>query len=104
MAFGADLVADDQVILKRRRHTIYASCPSALRGLIEARGVGLLRARPSGPVPVFCIVDLDAASEARLPPLRHDTVLGCTLPLLHPSSGVVFAAALMQYLRNGRAA
>ncbi|MCF7698182.1 HPr kinase/phosphorylase [Loktanella sp. M215] len=102
MAFGADLVADDRVVLTLRGADVLASCPPALRGLIEARGMGLLRATPAPPTRLSCVVDLDRESEARLPVPQTVTVLGCDFPLLHPAPGLDFAAALMLYMRGGR--
>ncbi|MFZ9450406.1 MAG: HPr kinase/phosphorylase [Alphaproteobacteria bacterium] len=40
---GAALVADDRVDLRRRGTCLVASPPAPLRGLVEARGVGILR-------------------------------------------------------------
>ena len=101
MAFGAELVADDQVHLVRVDDRIVASCPAALSGLIEARGLGLLRAVPAGPCPLECVVDLVDTVADRLPPRRHVTILGCALPLLHRPAGVNLAPALLQFLRAG---
>ena len=101
MAFGAALIADDRVILSRASDSVIAACPPALSGLIEARGLGLLRAGPAGPAPLCCVVDLDAVIADRLPPRRHVTLLGCALPLLHRPAGVNLAPALLQFLRWG---
>ena len=101
MAFGADLIADDRVHLTRADDRVVASCPAALSGLIEARGLGLLRASPADPAPLACVVDLDAVVADRLPLRRHVTILGCALPLLHRPDGVSLAPALLQFLRAG---
>ncbi|MFZ3584278.1 HPr kinase/phosphorylase [Loktanella sp. DJP18] len=103
MAVGAVLIADDRVQLTRRGDHILASCPPVLSGLIEARGLGLLRAAVAGPTALACVVDLDVATEDRLPPRRTVTVLGCDLPLIYRPAGVSFAPALLQYLRAGLA-
>ena len=44
MAHGCCLVADDRVRLEARDRAIYAACPDAIQGLIEARGIGILQA------------------------------------------------------------
>ena len=44
MALGGQLVADDRVELTRQGDEVIARCPAPLRGLIEARGLGLGRA------------------------------------------------------------
>lgn len=40
---GAQLVADDQVHLVAKNEELYASAPGRLTGLLEVRGVGILR-------------------------------------------------------------
>ena len=102
MALGADLIADDRVQLERRGGILVASCPPAIHGLIEARGIGLLRAAPVPPAQVALVVDLDTAECDRLPPARRVEVAGAELPLLLRVDAPYFAAAVMQYLKEGR--
>ncbi|SLN69945.1 HPr kinase/phosphorylase [Roseivivax jejudonensis] len=102
MALGAGLVADDRVILRRAGTGIECDAPPAIRGLIEARGVGLLRVTACAPARLCVVVDLDREESARLPPLRHVTLLSCDVALLHKSEQTHFAAALVQYLKGGR--
>lgn len=84
---GAILVADDQTRLLREGDRLIASAPSALRGLLEIRGLGPVSvpAQQSsvGPVPVVVLVDLvplDAVP--RLPEPRFETFLDLALPCL----------------------
>ncbi|WP_323776178.1 serine kinase [Leisingera sp.] len=101
MAFGAQLVADDRVLLQLLDGQVVASVPEPIRGLIEARYMGLLRAQIRSPVPVAALVDLDEAETERLP-MRHNTLLlGQEVPRLKRVEGAHFAPALMQYLRCG---
>ena len=108
MGYGAGLVADDRTCLYLEDGDdgprVVADAPSVLRGLIEARGVGLLKAEPVGPVSVALIVDLDQAEESRLPPLRTRNLLGQDLPLVHMVDSPAFPAAILQYLKGGRSA
>lgn len=101
MAFGAALIADDQVHLDRNGDSIIASCPAALSGLIEARGLGVLRARAADPAPLACVVDLDHVVLERLPVARSVTLLGCDLPLIHRPKGVNLTPFLLQFLKAG---
>ncbi len=101
MARGATLVSDDRTLLRASEGQVLACAPDPIRGLIEARFVGLLRAETESDVPLALIVDLDREETDRLPPLRHETLLGCALPLLHKSPAASFQAALIQYLRGG---
>lgn len=102
MAYGARLVADDQVLLSRDDDTLAARCPKPLRGLIEARGVGLLNAEPVDAAPVRLVVDLDTREAERIPPERNVALLGCRIPLLHGADAIHLAPAVLQWMRAGR--
>lgn len=102
MALGSALVADDRVRVERRNEALILSAPEAIRGLIEARGVGILRAETVPEAKLAAIVDLDREESARLPEIRHETLLSCPVPLLHNFARHHFAAALLQYLKGGR--
>ncbi len=103
MATGAQLVADDRVRLRRVGTRIMADAPDALRGRIEARGVGILHADAAGETPVALIVDLGLAEDQRLPPWRSRDLLGVDLPLVHGRAQPHLCAAVRQYLLAGRA-
>ncbi len=102
MAHGAQLVADDRVIVRARDGALWLEAPAPLEGLIEARGIGLLGAETSGPVRLFAVLDLDREEEARLPQRRETMLQGQRIPLLHKTAHPYFPAALMQYLRGDR--
>jgi HPr kinase/phosphorylase len=104
MALGAALVADDQTLLQREGDALTAFCPPPLRGLIEARFVGLLRATPREQVRLALVVDLGQHESARLPPRRTVTLQGVTLDLVLGTQSDHFPAALLCYLAGGRAA
>ena len=82
IALGATLVADDRTALARRDGGLLASAPPALAGLIEARGVGLLRLPHASDVPVAAALDLDAAGTERLPPRRSIRLIGAPVALM----------------------
>ena len=102
MALGARLVADDRVILRAEGGDLLADCPPPIAGRIEARGVGILRAQAAGPVALAQVVDLGRAEPDRLPPLRHITLLGVTLPLVLGPMTPHLPSALVQLIRCGR--
>ena len=104
IAAGARLVADDQVILSAENRVLYASSPPALQGLIEARGVGLLRADAVGPVPVHLAVDLGQPKGPRLPERHSIVFLQTRIDLVKAPLTAHLPAALLQYLRGGRQA
>lgn len=109
MAMGAGLVADDRTSVWRddrgaEGDRIIADAPETLRGQIEARGIGILRAEPVGPCRIGLVVDLDRLEEARLPPYRTIDLLGLCLPLVHRVDSPAFPAGILQYLAAGRVA
>ena len=80
---------------------VFGQAPEPIRGLIEARYVGLLKAQIRSPVPIMALADLDQTETERLP-RRHSTrLLGQVLPLVKRVDGPHFAPALMQFLRCG---
>ncbi len=103
LAWGARLVADDRTELRAEDGRLRARCPPAIRGLIEAREVGILRADWVEEAEVVVLADLDPKETARLPPWREEVVLGVPLPCLHNPATGHFAPALLQYLKVGRA-
>ncbi len=103
LALGARLVSDDRTLVWRQGGSLFARCPApAIRGLIEARGVGLLRADPVDQALLTLVANLDHEEDKRLPPRRGITILGCDLPLVLQAQNDHFPAALMLYLRSGR--
>ena len=104
MALGAVLVADDYTDLSRANGTVIARCPAALRGLIEARGIGILRADTVAEVPVALVVDLGRKETERLPPARQFALLGLAFDLVLGQDGDHFPSAVLQVLRAGRRA
>ena len=102
MALGLRLVADDRTELSREDGRVVARCPAAIRGLIEARGVGILRAEALAAAAVALVVELDETEAERLPPWREAVLLGVPLPCLHKPLNGHFAAAIFQYVKAGR--
>ena len=102
MAYGATLVADDQTQLHRREAGLWASAPASIRGLIEARGVGILQAETMAEARLALVVDLDQTETDRLPHPREARILDVALPLLWAVDAPHFAAAILQWLRHGR--
>lgn len=101
MALGARLVADDQTRLGLHDGRVMLSSPTVLRGLIEMRFVGLLRADTLETAPLALVVDLDTEETDRLPEPRWQVIEGCRVPLLRKCASRAFAAAIRQYLVQG---
>jgi serine kinase of HPr protein (carbohydrate metabolism regulator) len=80
---GASLVADDRVEVRVEQGRLLASCPPALAGLLEVRGVGILRMPHESVTEVRLVVDLVAPETVeRLPEPESTVVEGCSLPRL----------------------
>ena len=103
MAVGAQLVADDRTDVMVRDGRLIASAPQALLGMIEARGVGILKAEVSPPVPLALVVDLGRVEDQRLPPPRWYGLGMIRLPLVFGPWQPHLYAALRQRLLHGRA-
>ncbi|MEM9725551.1 MAG: HPr kinase/phosphatase C-terminal domain-containing protein [Pseudomonadota bacterium] len=109
MALGARLVADDQTLLRRapgpkEAPELIASAAPRLRGVIEARGLGLLQVTALEAAPVRWVVEMRARADRggeRLPPLHHVQILGVRLPLLHLDAGELAASALCCLAQGG---
>jgi len=78
---GARLVADDYVLAEAEGGLLRLAPPPAIAGLLELRGVGLLRLPALADVVAALVVDLARPPE-RLPEERHIMVAGVALPTI----------------------
>ncbi len=79
------LVADDQVVLRVRDGRLYGSPPGAIAGLIEVRGVGIVKTPYREEARIGLIAGMaDPCDIPRLPPSppRTATVGGVALPYI----------------------
>lgn len=80
---GATFIADDQVLLEKRRRGIFAEAPKKLRGYLEIRGLGITSVPTAGGTFIRMIVDLVAPEQVpRLPKKQFRDLLGEKIPLL----------------------
>jgi len=100
---GAALVADDRVDLERRGEALVARAPPALAGLIEVRGLGILRLPAVPEAVVTLAVDLDRAPVARMPQRVTVAWLGVDVELISGRDHPHLDLALMVLVQNGRA-
>lgn len=78
---GAVLVADDQTQLSAENGRLFAHCPPTIAGMLEVRGLGLVRLPHRDRVPVSLVVDLVPAREVeRLPEPARAGFLGIQVP------------------------
>ncbi len=100
MSLGAVLVSDDRVTITRGDGGLLLSAPASIRGLIEARGFGLLR---SGTATAWAkaVVDLGRTEAARLPDPQEIVIAGEELRAIPKLETPAFPAMLVLYLKGG---
>ncbi|MCC6006469.1 MAG: serine kinase [Rhodobacteraceae bacterium] len=104
LGLGASLVGDDRIGLRPVDDGPLMMEPvGRLRGLIEVRGVGLLRAPVAGAAPLTLAVDLSQMEPDRLPPWRFVLFCGRPVPLIRGAKHPNLAGAIRLWLTHGRA-
>ena len=107
---GARLVADDQSRVWRDGDALLAASPPTIAGMIEVRGVGIVRLDPLPAARLILVVDLVAADRIeRLPEPRTETILGVAVARLdlapfEPSAPAKLRLALAALDGNDRVA
>jgi len=77
LAEGARLVADDQVAIAVRDNALIASAPEPIHGMIEVRGLGIVRVETESEIPVSLVADLmPPDSIERMPESRYCELMG----------------------------
>ena len=79
---GAQLVADDRVFVERQGDRLMARPPEAIAGLIEVRGLGIMRVGHRASSALGLVVALGCDRPARLPERATCQILGVALPQL----------------------
>jgi HPr kinase/phosphorylase len=80
---GARLISDDQSELRRNGDRVVVRAPHTIVGLIEVRGIGILRMDAMPEAPLALLVDLVAPEAVeRLPEPRSEPVLGVAIPAI----------------------
>ena len=102
IALGAQLVADDRCEVWAKDGRLFARASTALSGMIEARGIGVLRLPFLPQIQVQAAIDLSTSPAARLPERRHSTLAGVLVEFLHFHPASHFPSALMCYLMGTR--
>jgi len=94
----ANLVGDDQVLLWVSRKGLGASPAPRLAGLIEVRGVGILKTEHKRRVHIKLVVDLKPVVSIERLPEEHDTVEleGISVPRIHLDASTPHAPAALR--------
>lgn len=94
---GARLVGDDQIELRRVGATLWLAAPPSLKGLIEVRGLGIVRIDACDGARLGLVVDLvPEAMVERLPEPSFVTLAGFSFPRLALAPFTASAAAKLR--------
>ena len=79
--FGAKLVADDRVNIKASQDKLIASAPKILRGLLEVRGIGIIKIKNKLSTKIDLVIDLISTKSERLPENQNYNICDINIPL-----------------------
>ena len=81
---GGHLIADDRVIIKQQNTLLLASPPNSLSGLIEVRGIGIVKLHFQKSCAISLVISLVTPEKlSRLPKKQHIKIFGIKLPMIH---------------------
>jgi HPr kinase/phosphorylase len=81
IAAGGCLVADDYTDVTESGGRLIATAPPELHGLLEVRGIGIVRLQAASSVPLIACIDLvPIESVERMPAKENIQVLGVSVP------------------------
>lgn len=102
IALGAQLVADDRCEIWAVEGQLFARPPQGLAGMIEARGIGILRLPYVPQIQVQAAINIADTPPARMPPARKASFAGIAVDFLHFHPAPHFPSAVMCYLMGTR--
>lgn len=79
--YKAELVADDRVDITVQNKEIIASSPDILQGLLEVRGIGIVRYPFVSKAKICAVFDLISDNPERMPEPQFYEIEGINLPL-----------------------
>lgn len=95
---GARLISDDYSQLRRKNDGILVSAPEPISGLIEVRGIGILRVETLAEARLGLVADLVAPQHVeRLPEPRGETIFGLPIPLVEIAPFEASAPAKLRF-------
>jgi serine kinase of HPr protein (carbohydrate metabolism regulator) len=105
----ARLIADDQCLIMAANHRLIASCPPALTGMAEMRGLGVIQFQTERHSLSSIVIDLiigliDPSQMERIPQARTKVIAGVELPVFElPARQIAVALPLLcQIVENRR--
>ena len=98
---GGVLIADDRCRIVLRDDWPWLREPERLAGVIEARGVGLLRVPHVAAAPLRLVVDMGEVSAERMPEPEVERVLGQEIVLVRRVDAAHFPGAIVALAKGG---
>ncbi len=77
------LIADDRVLVVRRTGVLFLECPNTIIGLIEVRGVGIMRVPSIAAARLVLVIDLMGQDDVPRMPEAGAEVEICGVPVHH---------------------
>jgi HPr kinase/phosphorylase len=100
LLLGAELIADDQVMLRADGGQLIASAPETLTGIIELYGLGIVSYPYLASHPLHLVVALEKGEAERLPEPQQVQYCGLELPFVRVvSPSAAQFSALLLYLK-----
>jgi HPr kinase/phosphorylase len=95
---GARLISDDYSQLRHENEAILVRAPEPISGLLEVRGLGILRVEALAEAPLALIADLVAPQNVeRLPEPYSETIFGVSIPVVEVAPFEASAAAKLRF-------
>jgi HPr kinase/phosphorylase len=102
LSLGAELVADDWVRVERApAGGLVMSPPEPIAGLMELRGIGMVRLPHADQAPLLAVVDMNREPGARLPETEARRLLGMRFPVICGRGRDRLAPAIYAVMRGG---
>lgn len=95
---GARLISDDYSVLRRENEAVVVRGPKPISGLIEVRGLGILRVEALAEAALALIADLVASQDVeRMPEPHSETIFGLSIPVVEVAPFEASAAVKLRF-------
>ena len=81
--FSAKLISDDRTEISKKRTKIIASTPKTIKGLLEVRGVGIVKFKHQKETKVDLIIKLTDEKIERIPQKEEYDLEGIKIPMFY---------------------
>jgi HPr kinase/phosphorylase len=96
LMMGAKLIGDDRIVLQPLMGMVAAAAAPEIAGVIELRGLGLLRMNDTlGKHVLHLVIELDPTADERLPRVEKRQFLGVDVPYLRMAPAPYASAAMI---------